>query len=187
MTALDAGTLAGNAITALALALAGAFALSLALWPRRAAGSLPAWAAWACGAGLIALAADEGFDLHERVGGWLWNEHGVGAPGPVNHVDDLFVIAYLVAGACVFTALLPVLRRDGALLAGLLAAGTLMAAGTAVDALGSPGSWTEAPEEALEVAGAVVLAAAFGRHALARDGAAPATGYVPAAEPATTR
>ena len=93
----------------------------------------------------------------------MYREHGVVAPGPINHVDDLFVITYFGLGAVIFLLCLPSLIRTPVLLAGLTASGLLLAAGTSLDALGSAGTWTDAIEEAGEAIGAVLLAAVFAR------------------------
>jgi hypothetical protein len=51
--------------------------------------------------------------------------------------------------------------------AGLIAAGALFVAGTAFDALGTHGPWTDGAEEAFETAGALAVAAVFARQAFA--------------------
>lgn len=149
-----------NIATSSALAGAGIGALVIALVPSRRH-ILPRHLAVACAAGLVALALDEGIELHDRAGRWLYHERGVVAPGPVNHVDDLFVIGYMVAGVAIMAAYLPALWRSRRLFAGLVMAGALIAIGTAFDALGTTGTWTDFAEEAFETAGAVVLAVAF--------------------------
>lgn len=166
---MEVASAAANMITSAALALAGVFALAMA---RRARAlpqplPLPPSIALAASVALVLLAADEGLEVHDRAGRWLYNEHGVVAPGPVNHVDDLFVLAYMAVGAVGFAALLPRLARYPWFVAGLLAAGALFAAGTAFDALGTNGTWTDGAEETAEAAGAVALAATMGAHAMA--------------------
>ena len=76
----------------------------------------------------------------------------------INHVDDLFVIAYLAFGALAFAVCLPSLARAPIFLAWLVCEGLLLADGTAIDALGSSGTLTDAVEEAGEAMGAVLLA-----------------------------
>lgn len=126
---------------------------------------MPPLLAWLAGAALVALAADEGLELHDRVGRWLWDERGVAAPAPINHIDDVIVLGYLAVACLGLLVALPGLLRRPRFLLGMVAAGGLMAAGAAFDAFGTPGSATEIPEESLEAAGAVVLAIVFGREA----------------------
>ncbi|MEX2225302.1 MAG: hypothetical protein WEB52_02490 [Dehalococcoidia bacterium] len=155
----------GNIAASAGLAIAGLCALLIAFsGPRRHI--LPFRLAIASGAGLIALAADEGLELHDRAGRWLYQEHGVVAPGPINHVDDLFVIGYLAAGVAVLAVYARRLLRTPRFFGGLIAAGALLATGTGLDALGTTGSWTDAVEETLEAGGALLLAAVFAREAL---------------------
>jgi hypothetical protein len=154
-----------NLAAAGGLALAGVGALIIGV--RRARRHiLPFRLAMASAVGLVVLAADEGLELHDRAGRWLYNEHDVVAPGPVNHVDDLFVIGYVVAAAAVLAVYGRRLLRTPRFFAGLVASGALLAAGTGFDALGTTGSWTDAVEEALEAAGAVLLAIVFAREAV---------------------
>jgi hypothetical protein len=167
MEPLSIASALGNFTTSVALAAAGLCALALAVQPHPGRRRLPPAVAFAAGAALIALAADEGLELHDRVGRWLWREHGVVAPGPVNHVDDLFVIAYAAAGALALAVALPFLLRAPGLLLGIAVGGALGAGGTSLDALGVVGTWTDGVEEAFEAAGALVLAVAFGREARA--------------------
>lgn len=155
-----------NIMTSSALALAGAAALAMAMRARTSPQPLPMAIAACASIALIALAVDEGLEVHDRAGRWLYREHGVVAPGPVNHVDDIFVLAYLAAGGAAFTMLLPRLLRYPRFVAGLSVAGVLLAGGTAYDALGTHGTWTDGAEESLEAAGAAVMAATIGLHAL---------------------
>jgi hypothetical protein len=165
MDALSAASAAGNLITSVALAAAGIAAMALAGLPRGRR-VLPPALALVTGASLCFLAADEGFELHDRVGRWLYYERSIEAPGPVNHVDDLFVLGYAALGAAVAMVALPHLLRAPRFFAAMAAVGTMMLGAVALDALGRPGSWTDAPEEALEAGGAVLAAAAFGMEAL---------------------
>jgi len=179
MDAAGVGSAVANLTTSSALALAGLLALGMASSRGRSAAPLRPLTAMVAGVGLVALAADEGLELHDRIGRWLWHEHRVAAPGPVNHVDDLFVMAYLACGAAAMAVSARSLLRHRRFVALCALAGALVAAGTAFDAFGTPGSWTEAPEEAGEAAGAIVLAIAFWPHAgtrvLARRPAVPLT------------
>lgn len=159
---------AANITTTGGLLVAGACALVMAAHRANRSPALPPLLALVTGGGLIALALDEGFELHDRVGRWLWNERDIGAPGPVNHVDDLIVIGYLAVGLIVLAFTLPTVLRSRRLVAWIGVAGVALASGTALDAFGNPGTWTEIPEEALEGAGALLLAVAFGQEAFAR-------------------
>ena len=157
-------------LTGLALAVAGMFALSMAVWhsPRHAHSPrhvLSPLLAFLAGAGLLALAADEALDLHERAGGWLWR-HGIDAPGPLAHVDDLIVLLYAVAAVATASIALPALLQHRGLVLRLGACGGLLAVAVALDVLGEPGSRTEIPEEGLEVLGAIALAAVFAHEAM---------------------
>jgi hypothetical protein len=165
MDALSVASAAGNLITSSALAAAGIAAISLA---GRTAGQrvLPPTLAIFTGASLCFLAADEGFELHDRIGRWLYYERSFEAPGPVNHVDDLFVLGYAALAAGVAMIALPHLLRAPRFFAAMALVGTMMLAAVALDALGRPGSWIDAPEEALEAGGAVLLAGVFGAEAL---------------------
>jgi hypothetical protein len=154
-----------NVAAAGGLALAGLGALIIGV-RRGRQHILPFRLAMASAVGLVVLAADEGLELHDRAGRWLYNEHGVVAPGPINHVDDLFVMGYVVAAAAVLAIYSRRLLRTPRFFVGLLASGVLLAAGTGFDALGTTGSWTDAAEEALEAAGAVLLAIVFAREAI---------------------
>jgi multisubunit Na+/H+ antiporter MnhB subunit len=165
MDAIHVASASDNIITSVALAIAGLFALGMAWLPARHKRPLPPLLALGAGVALVALAADEGLELHDRVGRWLWNEHAIEAPGPINHVDDVIVIGYLAAGALSLLIALPFLFRSPRFLLRLMLAGVLLTAGTSFDAFGIPGNWTEVPEESLEALGALVLAFAFWREA----------------------
>jgi hypothetical protein len=177
MDALGTASALGNIVTSTALAAAGVFAFLLVIWPARP--PLPRAVLWACAFGFVWLALDEGLELHDRAGRWLYHDHGVVAPGPVNHVDDLFLIAYMAVGAVTLIASMPVLLRHRGFLLTLIVAALFFAAATAHDAFGPTGGWTNALEEAGEAAGAIVLAGAFGWYAWlarprARNVASPA-------------
>jgi hypothetical protein len=165
MTPLDVGSALGNAVTSAALAAAG---LAAFVMTRREAHArpLPAMVAVFAGVTLLYLAADESLELHDRMGRWLYDRHGFVAPGPVNHVDDLFVLAYVGVAAALGLWALPSLLRHRRFLYALMIIGFVLAAAAGIDALGTPGSWTDAPEEGLEACGAVALAFVFVREAL---------------------
>jgi hypothetical protein len=155
-----------NIAASAGLAAAGICSLVIA-FRRSRRHILPFRLALAAGVGLIVLAIDEGFELHDRAGRWLYEEYGVVAPGPINHVDDLFVIGYLVAALAVLAVYARTLMRTPRFFAGLVVAGAVLAAGTALDALGTPGTWTDVVEEGAEGFGAMLVAAVFAREAFA--------------------
>jgi hypothetical protein len=157
-----------NIVTSSALASAGVFAVAMAAGAARRSAPLSPLVALGAGVALIALAADEGLELHDRAGRWLWNEHGIAAPGPINHVDDLFVMAYIAAGVAAIGISFRSMKRHPRFLIACALVAVLVAAGTAFDAFGGPDTWTEAPEEGAEAAGAVVLALALRPYAGAR-------------------
>jgi hypothetical protein len=165
MGAGDAASAAANLFTSGGLGVAGAVALLMARAPGCRSIALPPMVALLAGVALIALAFDEGLELHDRVGRWLWREHEVTAPLPVNHVDDVIVFAYIAAAGVAGVLLLPTLARRPRFLAGLLLSGALMSCGAVIDAFGTPESWTDVPEEALETGGAVLVAAVFATEA----------------------
>lgn len=113
------------------------------------------------------FAIDEGIELHDRLGHWLWREHGVVAPGPVHHVDDLFLLAYLVAAIGLALLLLPSLLRRPWMLVGFVVAGALFALSTLNDAVGPETTRTDLLEESMESTAAIILAVALWRTALA--------------------
>ena len=150
----------GNILTSVALAAAGLAALAMAFVRVRRSEAMPPLLAFVTGVGLIALAIDEGLELHDRVGRWLHDEFGW-TSGPVNHLDDLIVFGYLAIAGLILAASLPVLARSPRFLIGIMAAAMLLGVGAAFDAFGTTGTWTDPAEEALEVSGAVLLAVAF--------------------------
>jgi hypothetical protein len=161
MDLIGAATALSNVTASGGLAVAGLVAFAMAIVRPQTPRALPPLLAFVAGAGLCALAADEGLELHDRVGRRLWSEHGIAAPGPINHVDDVIVLFYLVAGGAVGLASARIVLKTPRFLAGLIAAAGLMAAGAGFDALGTPGTWTEVPEETLESTGAVLAAMVF--------------------------
>jgi hypothetical protein len=161
MDPVGVGSALGNLVTSSSFAVAGFAALSMAILPSRVPHPLPAHLAFLAGAALIFLAADEGLELHDRVGRWLYHERGIAAPGPINHIDDLIVFGYIVVAGVAGVIALPALLRSPRFFGWLIAAGALCAAGAAIDAFGTPGSWTEVPEEGFEAAGAVLFGAVF--------------------------
>lgn len=164
MDALGVRAMWADAITAICLVIAAAFAFATTRHPDRAR-ALPAGFALVAVTGLCMLAIDEWFAFHERLGSWLW-EHGVEAPGPVRHVDDLVIMAYALAAIAICVFALPSLVRKPRFLGGLVFAALILAVAVVFDALESPGTGTELIEEFLEAAGAVALAIVFAAEAL---------------------
>jgi hypothetical protein len=157
------GAASGNLLTSVGLAVAGIIAFAMAV---RRDGAPPLFApavSVAIGCGLVMLAADEGLELHDRIGRWLWREHGISAPGPINHVDDLFVLAYIAAGAVTVGIFLSALRHRPLLLGMLVLAGALFLTGSLVDALARRTAFTMFIEESTEALGALLLAFNFAR------------------------
>src|SRR5688572_28923609 len=103
-----------DVLGSLALLAAACLAAGVAfVRPRR---MLPFW--FGAAGGLLYLAADERFSLHERAGRWL-QARQVEAPPGLNHLDDAVLLA-VVAGAAlwvlVFWREVLVSRRFAALL-----------------------------------------------------------------------
>lgn len=160
MDLTHASSATGNIVTSTALAAAGIAALAIAFVRVRRSEAMPPLLAFIAGIGLIALAIDEAFELHDRAGRWLHDEYGW-TSGPVNHMDDLIVFGYLAIAGLVLAAALPVLARSPRFLMGIIASAALLGAGAALDAFGTTGTWTDPTEEALEAVGALLLAIVF--------------------------
>jgi hypothetical protein len=110
--------------------------------------------------GLLALAADERFSLHERAGRRLSAE-GIGTPFGLNHMDDA-VLLLVAGGAVAFVALYSreaTRSRRFALL--LSAAGVVSAMALAIDGFAPVEGWAPRTEEPVELAGQLLLLAAF--------------------------
>ena len=145
-----------DVIGSLALVGAACFAVGVALGrPRRA---LPFWLGAA--GGLLYLAADERFSLHERAGRWL-AARDVQAPPGLNHLDDavlLAVVGLAAAWVLVFGREVTTSRRF-VLLLGLAA--VVSAAALAIDGLAPVEGWAPRTEEPVELLGQLLLLAAF--------------------------
>src|SRR5690606_24479166 len=84
--------------------------------------------------GMLFLAADERLSLHEKAGRFL-ADRGLSTPGSVNHLDDVIVIAYAVAGLVLTVVLIrEVISQHWSVLAPYVLALGLTAASIAVDA-----------------------------------------------------
>lgn len=112
--------------------------------------------------GMAILAADERFSLHERAGRWLDGE-GVGTPPGLNHMDDAVLLVTAALGV-VFVA---VFWREAAMsrrfLATLGAAAAVTALALGIDAFAPVDGWAPRAEEPVELAGQLLLLAAFAR------------------------
>lgn len=146
-----------NFTASIGLAAAGAAAFAMWRWPRTLQPFTPGLAlALACV--LWFLAVDEGVELHDRVGHWLWKQHGVLAPGPIHHVDDLILLGYLIAAAICGLLLLPSLLRHPRVLAGLSLGAALLAFSTLSDAIAPERTWVHLIEESVEAVAATIIA-----------------------------
>ncbi len=181
MTGFDSGGaeaalwLAVDVLGSLALVAAACFACGVAVArPRRA---MPFWLG--ASGGLLYLAADERFSLHERAGRWL-HARDVEAPPGLNHLDDAVLLSVVgLAGAWVLVFGREVLvSRQFAALLGLAA--VVSAAALAIDALAPVDGWAPRIEEPVELLGQCLLLVAFAarwlemrRPALSATAAAP--------------
>jgi hypothetical protein len=111
------------------------------------------------------LALDEGVELHDRAGQWLWREQGIVAPGPIHHVDDVMLLGYVVVAAVIGLFLLRSLLPHPRFLAGLCVVGAMLALSTVSDAVGPTRTWTDMIEESVEAAATVALAVIMWRAA----------------------
>jgi hypothetical protein len=111
------------------------------------------------------LALDEGVELHDRAGRWLWQERGVVAPGPIHHVDDVMLLGYVAVAAILGLMLLRSLFKHPRFLAGLCIVGGMLAYSTISDAVGPTQTWTDMVEESIEATATVVLAVVMWRAA----------------------
>jgi len=145
-----------------ALALLGAGLFGLATW--RGEGSR--WDGtlyWAlAGFGLVFLAVDERFSLHERVGRRL-DAAGFSTPAGVNHTDDLVLLALALAGLAVTLAWWREVSRHSEVLVPLLAGLGLFGVALGIDMRAPVEGWAPAIEESLEFGGSLVTLVALRR------------------------
>lgn len=149
--------LAVDVVGALALFAAACFALGTGIVrPRRV---LPFWIGAATG--LVYLAGDERFSLHERTGRWL-HARNVPTPLGLNHMDDAVLLAAAFAGLAwvlLFRHEALANRPFARVLA--IAAGA-SAAALAIDSAGPVEGWGPRVEEPLELLAQLLLLTAFG-------------------------
>ena len=156
----EAVTRVSNSIAITGLLIAGGCALIMAFVHVRRSEAMPPLLALITGFGLIALALDAILGWHQAAGRWL-DDNGWGAPGAVNHTDDLIMLAYVAVAGVVLLASLPILARSPRFLVAIVAAGVVIAAAEAFDAFAPDGSSMQYAEVVLEATGAVILAVAF--------------------------
>lgn len=150
--------LATDVASAGALLLAGIFGVRT--WQRCRAGRGAAY--WLlAGLGMLYLAVDERFSLHERIGRWLENDAALPRPPLVNHHDDLVLAAFALAGLALTSVHAPELLRHPPVTRLLIAGGGLLAAAIAIDSLAPVDGWAPNTEEPLELVGCLLLLAAF--------------------------
>jgi hypothetical protein len=111
--------------------------------------------------GSIALAIDEVFSLHERLGSTLY-DRGWREPAGINHFDDVLVFALGIAGIATAGFFAREILREPRFAALFGAAVALFLAAIAWDSIADPTRtrswWTE---ETLELAGVLVMVVAF--------------------------
>ena len=153
-----------NIIASVGLALAGLAAFAMWRWPHTGQ-PLGTNVALTLAVVLWFLALDEGVELHDRAGQWLWRERGVVAPGPIHHVDDVMLLGYVVIACALGLLLLPSLLKHPRFLLGLCVVGGMLAFSTVSDAVGPTRTWTDMVEESIEAAATLILAAVLWRAA----------------------
>lgn len=130
------------------------------------------WRGWRCapgsrywllaGAGFIYLAFDERLSLHERAGRRL-DAAGVPTPPGINHLDDLVLATFALAGLAVTLVYWRDVARYRGVLTPFLLAGALTAAALGIDALAPVEGMAPRIEESLELAGQTAFFVAFWR------------------------
>lgn len=150
--------LAVDVIGSIGLLAAACFAVGVS-WARPR-GAAPFWLLAA--AGLLVLAGDERFSLHERAGRWLTGE-GVSTPFGLNHMDDAVLLAVALAGVAFVAAFWreTVSSRPFALLLGLAAAVSALA--LAIDGFAPVEGWAPRTEEPVELVAQSLMLTAFAR------------------------
>lgn len=130
------------------------------------------WRGWRCapgspywliaGAGLIYLAIDERLSLHERIGRRL-DAEGVPTPPGINHLDDLVLASFALAGLAVTLVSWREVARYRDVLSAMVLAGAFTATALAIDALAPVEGMAPRIEELLELAGQTTFFVAFRR------------------------
>ena len=108
------------------------------------------------------LAADERFSMHERAGRWL-DAEGVGTPVGLNHMDDAVLLATAALGVVFVAALWREAAMSRTFLATLGAAAAVTALALGIDAFAPVDGWAPRTEVPVELAGQLLLLAAFAR------------------------
>ena len=117
------------------------------------------WFWLAAALGLPYLALDEQFSIHEQLGDWLHDAHGVDAPG-FNHTDDAVLLVMALAGLFAVVASWRELRRFPAVLQLFGAAFALFGASIVLDSVAPIEGFWPRVEEWLELLGSLAVLAA---------------------------
>ncbi|MGK2966631.1 MAG: hypothetical protein ACSLFM_13655 [Tepidiformaceae bacterium] len=143
---------------AVSMALAGV--LGIAAWA--ASNGEPRRVFWLlAGTGFVLLAVDELRSVHERVGRWL-DGQGVPKPPGVNHMDDVVLLSYGVAGLVLCAVYWREVARPGVAAPFLLGFAAL-AVSIGIDALAPvEGAWPKV-EEVIETGGTLLFLVGFWR------------------------
>lgn len=120
------------------------------------------------GLGLVYLAVDETANVHETLGRTLW-EAGAPTPPGFNHLDDLFVLLYGLAGVTVSLFYVRELWRSRRILPPFVAALVMLATSIVIDSTAPVEGPHVYVEELAELTGAGLFALAFRwRYVIAR-------------------
>lgn len=151
-----------------AFALLTGAALSLSSYARRRLGTPQRWVWLVLGVGLVALAADELFQFHERVGRAMADS---ASAGPFRSWDDIIVIGYGVLAVGLVALMLPGLAHTPMVLRLLGAGFVCYALHTLVDSLAEPRTSLSAiVEESFKLASVTFLAlAAYAGYLAVKD------------------
>jgi hypothetical protein len=142
------------------LALLGGACLAIGVATARPLRVRTFWAGAAVG--MAILAADERFSLHERAGRWL-DAEGVSTPLGLNHMDDAVLLATAALAMVFVGAFWREASMSPAFLATLGAAAAVTALALGIDAFAPVDGWAPRAEEPVELAGQLLLLAAFAR------------------------
>lgn len=122
-------------------------------------------------AGTLALAADEYYDVHERLGRELWLAGFPKLPG-INHHDDMLLLLYAATGAATALHFVDEVARTGAAALLFALGGVLTVAALVFDGWVTETQRTWYIEEYLEVAACTLFASSFTLHSLVIRGLA---------------
>lgn len=143
-----------------AVAMAVAAVLGVAVW-RRAVGDGRRVFWLFAGLGFVMLTADELWSVHEKVGKRL-TDAGVATPPGINHMDDLVLLGYGVAGLCLCAVYWREIARPG-LVAPFALGFAALSVSILIDSTAPvEGVWPKI-EEMIETAGAMLFLVGFAR------------------------